>query len=126
MAVAGGEGWQPAGSRLPLLSRWALPTVRAEMGHRETLRSASLTLCACLSVLSWAALHPVAWPGMLWRGAGQLPAGSQSQGGGTPALEIVTAAATRGNKTWKACFHPLCHDGSGSPGCRVLAFCSSR
>lgn len=37
----------------------------------------------------------------VWRATGQLPAGSESQRGGMPALEIVTAAVTHGNKTWK-------------------------
>lgn len=54
----GAGSWQPAGSNLLLLSRWALPAVGAKMRHQEVLTSTSLTLCAYLSRLPHGALHP--------------------------------------------------------------------
>lgn len=57
--MPGGGHWQPVGSDL-LLSRWTLPAVRGKMRHKEVLTSASLTLCASLSMFPMEPCTPVA------------------------------------------------------------------
>lgn len=114
-----GNGWRRglAASRLASPTTVEVGNGSGESRDWEVLRSTSLTL-VCWSVR--APPSPVAWPRNAVEGSNHLE-------GEWPALEIVTAAVTHGNKTWKVSVYdlPSLCNGSGSPRCRVLASCGS-
>lgn len=90
----------------------------------ESKDEASGDVNVCITHAGSWSLHAPPWsPAPPWHGPEVMP----WWGGETPALEIVTAAATHGNKTWEVngqiC--PLCGKGSGSSGRGLLASCGS-